>query len=109
MDSYQKIYNLIILMLYLWTTCHSQGWSIYSWDYWVGWSTKLCGLDLVQSSIKSYERVEMDMRELVLHRLIQGNTHVAARVNGTCIGLFDMSVWIKEVLSTNKSYHLSIW
>ena len=34
------------------------------------------------TSIKSYERVEMDMRELVLHKLIQGNTHVAARVNG---------------------------
>ena len=33
------------------------------------------------SSIKSYERVEMDMRELVLYKLIQGNTHVAARVN----------------------------
>jgi len=33
------------------------------------------------TSIKSYERVEMDMRELVLHKLIQGNTHVAARVN----------------------------
>jgi len=32
------------------------------------------------TSIKSYERVEMDMRELVLHKLIQGNTHVAARV-----------------------------
>ena len=36
------------------------------------------------TSIKSYERVEMDMRVLVLHRLIQGNTHVAARVNGIC-------------------------
>ena len=33
-------------------------------------------------SIKSYERIEMDVRELVLYKLIQGNTHVAARVNG---------------------------
>jgi len=33
------------------------------------------------SSVKGYERVEMDMG-VVLHRLIQGNTHVAARVNG---------------------------
>jgi len=31
------------------------------------------------SSIKSYERVEMYIRVLVLHKLIQGNTHVAAR------------------------------
>jgi len=34
------------------------------------------------SSIKSYEGVEMDMRVLLSHKLIQGNTHVAARVNG---------------------------
>ena len=34
------------------------------------------------SSIESNERVEMDIGVLVIHRLIQGNTHGAARANG---------------------------
>jgi len=34
------------------------------------------------SSIESNERVEMDIGVLVIYRLIQGNTHGAARVNG---------------------------
>ena len=33
------------------------------------------------SSIKGDERVEMDMKELVSHKLVQSNTHVAARFN----------------------------
>ena len=34
------------------------------------------------SSIESNESVEMDIGVLVIYRLIQGNTHGAARVNG---------------------------
>jgi len=75
----KRYINIIISMLYLWTTCYSQGWSICSSDYWVGWSTWLYSLDSLH---KSYERVEMDMRELVLYKLIQAIRHVAARVNG---------------------------
>ena len=58
------------------------------------------------SSIKSYERVEMDMRVLVLHKLIHGNTHVAARVNG--IYSDDMIYLLKDTFLFTLTYQMQV-